>query len=100
MAGESKLTTDHAVIRRWVEERDGSPARVKATGSRDDPGLLRIDFPGYTGKESLERISWDDFFARFEEKNLAFLYQDQVRSGEASRFFKFVQRESDAPRAH
>ena len=98
MAGESKVTTDHEEIRKWVEARDGNPARVKATGSDEDPGLLRIDFPGYSGKESLEHISWDDFFAKFEEKELAFLYQDRVRSGEQSRFFKFVTR--DNARAH
>lgn len=94
MSGESKVTTDHEVIRKWVEERDGSPARVKATGSDDDPGLLHIDFPGYRGKESLEPISWDDFFAKFEEKHLAFLYQDQMRSGQPTRFFKLVKREA------
>lgn len=92
--GESKVTTDHEVIRKWVEERDGNPARVKATGSGDDPGLLRIDFPGYGGKESLEHIPWEDFFAKFEEKELAFLYQDEMRSGQPSRFFKFVTREN------
>lgn len=98
MAGESKVTTDHEAIRKWTEQRDGRPARVKATGSGDDPGLLRIDFPGYGGEESLERISWEDFFAKFEEKHLAFVYQDQMKSGEPSRFFKFVNR--DNPRAH
>jgi transposase-like protein len=43
MAGESKTTTDHTTIGRWVEERGGRPARVKGTGSNGDPGLLRID---------------------------------------------------------
>ena len=93
MSGESKVTTDHEAIRRWIEERGGTPARVKATGSDDDPGLLRVDFPGYRGKESLEPIDWDDFFEKFEEKKLAFLHQDEMRSGEPSRFFKFVSRE-------
>jgi len=41
MAGESKSTTDHQEIRRWVEERGGRPARVKETGSDGDPGILR-----------------------------------------------------------
>lgn len=93
MSGESKRTTDHAKIREWVEERDGYPAAVKATGDEDDPGLLRIDFPGYSGEQSLEHISWDDFFEKFDEKNLAFLYQDEMKSGDESRFFKFVSRE-------
>jgi hypothetical protein len=93
MAGESKTTTDHEEIRRWVEERGGWPAAVKDTGGKDDPGLLRIDFPGYSGNQSLEKISWEDFFEKFEEKNLAFLYQDEKRDGEESRFFKLINRE-------
>lgn len=92
--GDSKVTTDHNVIRKWVEERDGSPAAVKATATEDDPGLLRIDFPGYSGADRLEHISWDDFFDKFEEADLAFLYQDKLKSGEPSRFFKFVRREN------
>jgi hypothetical protein len=93
MAGESKITTDHDQIRRWVEERGGYPASVKATSEDGDPGLLRIDFPGYSEDESLERISWEDFFEKFEEKDLAFLYQDTIREGEESRFFKFISRD-------
>ena len=94
MAGASKTTTDHDVIRKWVEERGGKPATVKRTGDEEEPGVLRIDFPGYSGKDSLEEISWDQFFEKFDEKNLAFLYQEQTRDGEESRFFKFVSRET------
>ena len=93
MAGESRITTDPDEIKRWVEERGGYPASVKATSEDGDPGLLRIDFPGYSGDESLERISWEDFFEKFEEKDLAFLYQDTIREGEESRFFKFISRD-------
>jgi hypothetical protein len=95
---DSKITTDHDAIRRWVEERGGKPARVKGTGDRDDPGLLRIDFPGYSGAERLEPISWDEFFEKFDERHLAFLFQEKLKSGETSRFFKFVRR--DDPTRH
>lgn len=91
---ESKVTTDHEVIRKWVEERGGTPAAVKATRDKNDAGLLRIDFPGYGGRDRLEPISWEDFFDKFEAADLAFLYQDRVKSGETSRFFKFVRREN------
>ena len=93
MAGETKKTTDHDTIRKWVEERGGHPATVADTAEGDEPGILRIDFPGYSGKGSLEEISWEDFFDKFDEKNLAFLYQDEMRDGEESRFFKFVSRD-------
>lgn len=93
MAGESKITTDHDQIKRWVEERGGYPAAVKATKEDGNPGLLRIDFPGYSGDESLQRISWEAFFDKFEEKDLAFLFQETMREGEESRFFKFISRD-------
>lgn len=92
MAGESTTTTDHKVIRKWVEERGGKPASVKGTGGDDEAGVLRIDFPGYGDESSLQEISWDEFFEKFEEKELAFLYQDETSGGKESRFFKFVSR--------
>jgi hypothetical protein len=93
MAGHgSHSTTNHEEIRRWVEERGGHPARVKGTGKQADPGLLRIDFPGYSGEQSLEPISWDEFFEKFDEKKLAFLHQDETKEGEKSNFFKLISR--------
>ncbi|HTF38575.1 MAG TPA: hypothetical protein VK651_09715 [Blastocatellia bacterium] len=77
---EAKATTDHQKIKRWVEGRGGKPAAVKGTGSGDDPGVLRIDFPDYTGEESLREISWEQFFDKFEKEHLAFLYQDEPQT--------------------
>jgi hypothetical protein len=89
----SKITTDHDEIRKWVEARQGSPASVKGTERGDDEaGLLRIDFPGYSGEGSLEHISWEEFFDKFEESRLAFLYQEETKQGGQSRFFKLVSR--------
>ncbi|NLT67291.1 MAG: hypothetical protein GXX84_11875 [Acidobacteria bacterium] len=84
---EAKKTTDHDVVRRWVEERGGSPAKVKGTG------LLRIDFPGYSGGDKLEHITWEEFFQKFEENGLAFLYQEDIE-GKTSRFSKLVSRKA------
>jgi hypothetical protein len=75
-----------------VEAHGGRPARVKGTGDGDDPGVLRIDFPGGAGEDELEPISWDDWFRKFDEENLAFLYQEQRSGGEDSTFFKLVRR--------
>jgi hypothetical protein len=87
------MTTDHDTIRRWVEERGGRPAAVKGTGNGGDAGILRIDFPGRGDDEALQEISWDEFFDKFEESNLAFLYQDTTKGGAESRFSKFVRRD-------
>ncbi len=88
----SKVTTDLNEIRSWVEEHNGKPAKVKGTGDGRDQGILRIDFPGGAGKESLEEISWEDWFKKFDDNHLAFLYQKQKVSGEGSTFFKLIRR--------
>jgi hypothetical protein len=88
----SHTTTDHATIRRWVEDRGGRPTSVRGTARGDTAGVLRIDFPGQGEDDALEPISWDDFFEKFDEEKLAFLYQDETRDGKTSRFFKFVNR--------
>jgi hypothetical protein len=72
-------TRDHKKIREWAEARGGKPAQVKGTG-----GLLRIDFD--EPEESLEAISWDEFFSKFDESNIKFLYDPD----KSSRFNKFV----------
>lgn len=89
MASKSHTTTDHDEIRMWVEQHDGRPASVAGTG---EPGVLRIDFPGGAGEDQLTHISWEDWFAKFDEEDLAFLYQEEKASGEDSTFFKLVAR--------
>jgi len=88
---KSNTTTNHDEIRAWVEKRKGTPSTVKGTeSSKENTGILRIDFPGYSGKDSLEPVSWEDFFKKFDESNLEFLYQEQTSTGKESRFNKFV----------
>jgi len=90
----ARTTTDHNTIQRWAESRGGVPSTVSRTargGQR--AGILRIDFPGYSGKGTLKRISWDEWFRKFDESNLSFLYQDKTAGGKTSRFFKLVERE-------
>jgi hypothetical protein len=81
------VTIDHATIRRWIEARGGHPARVTGAPG-EDAGLLRVDLPGgYSGQEFLAPIAWDEFFRRFEEQRLAFVYEDE------GRFFQLVERD-------
>jgi hypothetical protein len=74
----SHTTTDHDEIRQWAEERQGKPACVIGTGEPGEVGLLRIDFPGGDKKdgEILQRISWDEWFDKFDDENLAFIFQE------------------------
>jgi hypothetical protein len=97
MSHESKYTVDHNEIRRWVEERGGKPAFVKGTErGGEKAGLLRVDFPGGATNPPLEPISWEAFFKKFDEADLAMLYQDETETGRPSHFCKFVSRETAA----
>ena len=87
----SRQTSDHDRIREWVEQRDGRPASVRGTEHGEHVGVLRIKF---SEDEDLEEIGWDEFFRKFDQERLAFLYQDETLDGGLSRFFKFVDRQS------
>ena len=79
MAGESLSTTDHDTIRQWAEERDGKPVRIKGGG-------IELDFPGYSGGDRFEEISWDEWFEVFDERGLELQYQETTKDGEQSNF--------------
>lgn len=94
MSGERYLTTDHDRIREWVEERGGRPATVASTHEDDDVGLIRLDFPGSSGEGSLEEISWEEWFEKFDESDLVLLHQETLASGETSTFNKLIKRDT------
>ena len=64
---EAQITTDHDQIRKWAEARGGKPAAIKATHRGKDPGIIRLIFPSAPNAddESIEEISWDEFFRKF-----------------------------------
>lgn len=84
---EATTTDDHEEIRRWVEARNGQPARVRGIAG---DGLLRIDFG--EPDEELEPISWEEFFRTFDNNDLSFLHQEKTADGKLSRFNKFIDR--------
>lgn len=94
MDNKAFKTVQFEVIKAWVEERGGKPARVK--GSKDkrkkEDGILSVDFgdPG----SSLEPVSWKEFEKIFDEHRLAFLFQEETAKGEQSLFYRFVKRKS------
>lgn len=94
----SKVTTDHDEIRRWAEERGARPAAVKRTKRGGEVGIIRLDFPGFTGEQSLQEISWDEWLQNFDKNNLALVYQDRTAAGRKSNFNKLVARETVAER--
>jgi hypothetical protein len=91
MTSQSATTIDHDQIRRWDEARDGTPAAGRATEAGDDPGVLRIRFSDESADDR-ESIGWDEFFDKFEEAALAFLYLDKTAGGGTSCLYKFLKR--------
>jgi hypothetical protein len=91
---KATATTDHDEIRRWAEERGATPACVRSTGNRNDVGIIRLDFPGYSGEQSLEPIDWNTWFQKFDEQGLALLHQETTANGQTSNFNKLVSRET------
>jgi len=84
--GRSLATTSHEVIRRWAEERGGTPATVEGTDHDDHLGVLRFDFGG--DNDRLRHVSWDEWFQTFDARELNFIYQEERKDGRQSNFFR------------
>jgi len=94
---EAKFTTDHDEIREWAEARGGRPAAVRKTHGKDDPGIIRIEFPDApNAKDS----ALEEFFEKFDEADLALVYQEKTASGQKSNFNKLIGRETAEAREH
>ncbi|PYY55899.1 MULTISPECIES: hypothetical protein [unclassified Curtobacterium] len=85
--GRSLVTTSHEVIKQWAEARGGRPATVDGTEHGDHLGVLRFDFGEPTDR--LREVTWDDWFATFDDRRLNFIYQEQRSDGTQSNFFRF-----------
>jgi hypothetical protein len=85
--GQTLATRTPEVIRAWAEARDATPATVMR---RDDdrPRTLRFDFPQGGRSGRLQPVDWDEWFRTFEDRDLVFLYQEQLRNGNDSNFFR------------
>lgn len=90
----SRVLTDHDEIQRWAEERGARPSAVQKTHTDDNVGIIRLDFPRYSGEDSLEEIEWDEWFDKFDDNNLALIVQDETAGGETSNFNKIVSRDT------
>lgn len=84
--GRSLVTTHHEVIRQWAEDRGGVPATVAGTEHEDHLGVLRFDFGD--DNDRLRRVSWEEWFATFDSRELNFIYQEERSDGRQSNFFR------------
>jgi len=86
--GQTLATRNHEVIMRWARERDARPATVPGTEHDGHLGVLRFDFPGYEGAE-LQEVDWDEWFKAFDTRHLVMLFQEHLKKGTDSNFFRF-----------
>jgi hypothetical protein len=84
--GQTLATRTREVIQHWAKERGAEPATVEGTEHDGRPGVLRFIFRD-EGDSKLKKISWDEWFKPFEERNLVFLFQEHLKNGKQSNFF-------------
>lgn len=84
------------MIIQWAEERDARPATVERVSRGDRPRVLRFDFPGFGGGRRLVNISWEEWFKSFDERELVFIYQELLKKGNQSNFFRLDSPEREA----
>jgi hypothetical protein len=86
--GRSLVTTNHEVIQRWARARNAKPATIAGTERGDRPGVLTFNIPGYRESSRIREVSWDDWFRTFDLRGLNLIYQEQMRDGRQSNFFR------------
>ncbi|WP_444543344.1 hypothetical protein [Micromonospora sonchi] len=86
--GRSLVTTNHEVIQRWARERGAKPATIGGTERDGRAGVLTFNIPGYRESSRIREITWDEWFHTFDLRRLNLIYQEQMRDGRQSNFFR------------
>ncbi|MEU6074558.1 hypothetical protein [Micromonospora sp. NPDC047074] len=86
--GRSLVTTNHDVIQRWARERGAKPATIAGTEREGRAGVLTFNMPGYRESSRVREITWEEWFRTFDGRKLNLIYQEQLRDGRQSNFFR------------
>ncbi|MGC4856093.1 hypothetical protein ACLQ24_22550 [Micromonospora sp. DT4] len=86
--GRSLITANHEVIQRWARERGAKPATIAGTERDGRAGVLTFNIPGYRESSRIREITWDEWFHTFDLRRLNLIYQEQMRDGRQSNFFR------------
>ncbi|MFI7554630.1 hypothetical protein ACIBR1_03850 [Micromonospora echinaurantiaca] len=86
--GRSLVTSNHEVIQRWAQERGAKPATIAGTEREGRAGVLTFNIPGYRESSRIREITWDEWFHTFDLRKLNLIYQEQMRDGRQSNFFR------------
>lgn len=73
------ITTNHQEIKQWAQKYGGKPQVIDDPQALSDIPGVRIDFPGkiddfLLSETKVRDVSWEEFFKKFEENQLAFIY--------------------------
>lgn len=93
-----KVTANHDEIRAWAEKHRGRPEAIDDRRAGADRVGIRLDFPGSYGDAAISprvrrRISWEEFFKRFDELGYAFSYHEPLRQMHPTDAYHFIRRE-------
>ncbi|WP_238424670.1 hypothetical protein [Micromonospora parastrephiae] len=86
--GRSLITANHEVIQRWAQQRGAKPATIAGTERDGRAGVLTFNIPGYRESSRIREITWDEWFYTFDLRRLNLIYQEQMRDGRQSNFFR------------
>ncbi|MEU8255997.1 hypothetical protein AB0C06_17260 [Micromonospora inaquosa] len=86
--GRSLITANHEVIKRWARDRGAKPATIAGTERDGRAGVLTFNIPGYRESSRIREITWDEWFYTFDLRRLNLIYQEQLRDGRQSNFFR------------
>ena len=75
---DTKQTTDHATIKKWVEDRNGVPAMIEGTEGGGDGEMIRVYFEQKIENSDLKEIGWDEWFEQFDSSKLALLHSTEA----------------------
>ena len=89
MINNTRVTRNHNKIKKWVEDHGGIPAYAAEKITPDEhEKVLRIIFKNENYSDKMVAMDWNDFFTKFDQANLAFVYKEEKSNG--SNFYKFV----------
>lgn len=88
----SEPTTDHSEIRHWALKHKAVPVEVLPDHVDSEPATLRFLLPEQSRHLGFSQISWEEFFVKFDELGLTFVY-DKDSTG----YNEILQVESRSP---
>ena len=74
-----KITKNHDTIKQWINDHNGTPARLgyDSTGQEGDPLTVWFRNEERDVKQTFQELDWEEFFAVFDHHNYSFKYNEK-----------------------